>query len=257
MKILILGGASGFGKEFVREYAKESNEIIVVDKNKENLNHLKKEFSNIKIECYDLTQKENLETVFKTYKDVDLVVNSAGIGYLGNFFEVSYEEELEVLKLDVYAFHFITKKFLEEFVKREKGGLINICSIASFVPMPNFNMYGAVKAFDASYTIAAQKELKKEKNIHIMALCPGVTYTGFLSKEKFDEIINKFGKWAICRNPNKVVRKAIKQYNKNKVVYVPGVMNKIIYVFDKLSPLNISTGIISKIFGYAKRGNKV
>ena len=256
MKILILGGASGFGREFVREYSKDKNEIIVVDKNKENLNILKKQIPDIKTECYDLTETKNLEYIYKTYKNIDLVVNSAGIGYLGNFFDVSYEEELEVLKLDVYAFHFITKKFLEEFTKRGKGGLINICSIASFVPMPYFNMYGAVKAFDASYTIAVRKELKKYKDVNIMALCPGVTYTGFLPKEEFDEIVNIYGKWAICMNPNKVVKKAIKKYNRNKYIYVPGITNKIIYYFDKLSPMNVSMGIIHRLFKKAKRGIK-
>ena len=95
MKILILGGASGFGKEFVREYYNDGHTIVAVDKNQSNLQVLKQEYPDIEIFCVDLTSNDNLRLVFETYKDVDMVVNSAGIGYLGNFSEVSYEREIQ------------------------------------------------------------------------------------------------------------------------------------------------------------------
>lgn len=248
MKILILGGSSGIGKGFAMELSKE-NELIVASKDNEDLKTLKEELvdSSVNTICVDLTNKEDLIKLCNEYRDVDMVINSAGIGRLGDITRTPLELEENNINLNVNSFHYITKFFANEMIARKRGTIINVCSSASFVPMPNFSLYAATKAFCGSYTIAVSKECKKH-NVYIMALCPGPTYTKFLRDEEFKKLKEIYKIKGIISTPDIVVKKSLRAIKKRKRVYIPGLINKIIYYFDKFMPTSLVIDIIYKCY---------
>jgi len=256
MKILILGASSGFGREFVKKLCND-NEIIAISNEKQGLLNLKKEIKDkynrdIKTDCKDLRIEKDINYLCETYKDIDFLINSAGTGKIGNIAEVSYKDEKSIIDLNVIGFYTITKRFSLEMMKRRQGFIINVCSTASFIPMPNFAIYAATKAFAASYTIALMKELKNH-NVKIMALCPGTTNTNFLDEEYFEHIRKKMGKNAIYMYPDRIVKKALIKFKCGKRIYIPRFRDKIIYYGDKLLPISFTTNIIYNLFEHIKR----
>lgn len=249
MKILILGASSGFGREFVRLLANADNSIIAISNDKTGLRLLKDEIlytKNLKIEtyCLDLTEKNDLNLLCEKFIDCDFLINSAGGGKIGNTTDLTLDEELYYLNLNVMAFHRVTKCVVTKMIQNGGGKILNVCSTASFVPMPNFSIYAATKAFCASYTLALAKEVNKH-HIKIMALCPGPTRTNFLEQDHYDQIKRKFCNLPIFMSPKKVARNSLKKFfSGNKIIYIPGVLNKIIYFIDKLLPIKCTNNII-------------
>lgn len=238
MKILILGASSGFGKEFVKLLAKDNNHVIAISNDKIGLDLLKKELlnnKNVELEthCMDLTLENDLNSLCEKFTDCDFLINSAGGGKIGGTTDLNLEQESYYLNLNIKAFHRVTKCAVTKMIQTGHGRILNVCSTASFVPMPNFSIYAATKAFCASYTLALAKEVEKY-NVKIMALCPGPTRTNFLKQDHYDKIKKKFFNLPIFMYPDKVTRNALNKFlNKNQIMYIPGVLNKIIYFIDK------------------------
>jgi short-subunit dehydrogenase len=250
MRIIVLGGSSGIGKQFVIELANE-NEVVAISNNITDLlklqNQLNDKGININIEEANLINIEELEAICMKYLDFDLVINSAGIGRLGDITTTDSKIEMDNINLNVNSFYYITKIFANEMVKRKSGSIINICSSASFTPMPNFSLYAATKAFAGSYTIAVSKECRKN-GVYIMALCPGPTITNFLTQEQFQKLKDLYKINGIIMTPEQVVKKALKAFKKKKVIYIPGFINKFIYYFDKFMPVSFVINIIYKTY---------
>jgi len=150
------------------------------------------------------------------------------------------------MKLNMWAFHKITKTTLLKMVEKKQGRMINVCSSSSFTPLPNFSLYAATKAFSGSYTLALAKEVEKY-GIRVMAMCPGPTRTNFLSQEHYDAIKKKYGNTPIFMEAGTVAQNTLKQFKKGKILYIPGVMNKMNYWFDKFAPRKLSNKVIYKM----------
>jgi len=246
-----MGASSGFGREFVKLLADEKNEIIAVSNDRKGLDSLKEDvFLNrgciIETVCRDFTVAGDLDYVCTHYTDCDLLINSAGGGKLGGVTSLSIEEEQYYIDLNVRAFHKITKTALLKMIAKKRGAMLNVCSTASFTPLPNFSIYAATKAFAGSYTLSLSREAIKY-GVKVMALCPGPTRTGFLSQAHYGLIQKKFGPLPILMSPDKVARGALKKFSKGKILYIPGFINKLNYILDRISPRKLTNSIIYKM----------
>lgn len=251
MKVLVLGGSSGIGREFVKVLS-AGNQVAAVSNDGAGLRQMARQLADkgrrIRIYEADLTDREQLHMVCKTFKDVDLVINSAGIGRLGTVEETEQYLEEENIQLNVNAFYYITKFFVDRMIVRKRGSIINVCSSASFTPMPGFSLYAATKAFAGSYTIAVSKECEK-KGVYLMALCQGPTRTGFLTEEQFERLTGLFPIRGAVMKPEEVVRDALKAFRKKRRIVIPGRLNRLIYCFDKFMPSFLVLGMIDRIYG--------
>ena len=255
MKITILGASSGFGREFAKQLAGETNEITAISNDEPGLIELEEyifENYNCKIEavCRDLTNANDLEYIceYPYIMDCDFLINSAGGGRLGNITSLSFEEEQYYMNLNMWAFHRIVKTALLGMISRKQGKMLNVCSTASFTPLPNFSIYAATKAFAGSYTLALAAEAAKY-GVRVMALCPGPTRTSFLSSAYYDAIQEKYGKLPIFMAPDVVVRCALKKFDKGKILYIPGAINKANYWLDKFVPRKLANSVIGGMLG--------
>ena len=156
----------------------------MVARNKERLEEVKSEVkTNVEIITMDLSSKENCIELYNKVENVDILINNAGFGTFGRFTETSLETELEMIQTNIIAVHTLTKLFLKDMVKKDKGYILNVSSIAGFLPGPLMATYYSTKAYVLRLTQSLHEELRKQKsNVKISALCPGPTATNFLSR---------------------------------------------------------------------------
>ena len=253
MKIVILGASSGIGREFVRLLAGEKNEIVAVAYDRAGLDALANEIksesgTDIETVCRDLTRADELAYVCERYTDCDFLINSVGGGKIGDVSSFTLGEDQYYMNLNMWTLHAVTKTTVQKMIAKKRGMLINVCSLASFAPMPNFSIYAATKAFTGSYTIAVSKEAKKY-GVKIMALCPGPTSDGgdFLPDDD-----NRNGRREKVRggvlSSTVVARAALKKINKGGIICIPGAMNKFFYLSYKFLPIGLNNAIIHYIF---------
>lgn len=184
MKALITGASSGIGRDMAKYLGEKGFDLILVARSKERLEEVKSEIkTNVEIITMDLSSEENCVDLYNQVKDVDILINNAGFGKFGKFTEISLTTELEMIQTNIIAVHTLTKLFLADMVKKDKGYILNVSSIAGFLPGPLMATYYSSKAYVLRLTQSLQEELKKQKsNVKLSVLCPGPTATNFLSR---------------------------------------------------------------------------
>ena len=250
MKILITGGSSGIGKDMAKILAKKENELVIVARDENKLNETKKELEQMGAKVVsiaaDLSKEENCIEIHKKVQNVDILINNAGFGDCGDFTKTNLEKEIKMINTNIVAYHILTKLYLTDMKKRNSGKILNVASIAGFMPGPLMATYYATKNYVVKLSEAIREELKKEKsNVQISILCPGPVETNF------NKVANvKFN----LREANsmKIAEYAIKKLEKGKFYIVPGIDIKIAKIGAKLLPTNI----ISK-FAYMMQKRKL
>ncbi len=183
MKALITGASSGIGREMAKYLSEYNYELFLVSRDKAKLDKIFKGYKN-KITTYqfDLTKKEECIKLYKTLKDekIDILINNAGFGDAGKFSETSLDKEMDMINLNIKAYHILTKLFLEDFVKRDYGRILNVASMAGFIPGPYMATYYATKNYVVSLSLAIYEELKRDNSkVKISIFCPGPVETNF------------------------------------------------------------------------------
>lgn len=182
MKVLITGASSGIGRDLARVLSKTYDEMVLVGRNSENLEMLKNELSisNVKIVVMDISIKENCIKLFEENKDVDLLVNNAGFGDCGIFSETDLNKDINMINTNIVGLHILTKLYLNDMKNRNSGHILNVASIAGFMPGPLMATYYATKNYVVRLSEAIRIELQKEKSkVKISILCPGPISTKF------------------------------------------------------------------------------
>ena len=244
MKALITGASSGIGKEMAKYLASMNYELILVGRNKEKLEELQKELPvSSQLVFLDLSDEMKVKELYVIMKDknIDVLINNAGFGDFGKFYETDINTELDMIKTNIVAVHLLTKLFLRDMKKRNSGYILNVASIAAFGPGPLMATYYATKAYVNNLTEAIYEELRREKsNVHISSLCPGPTESQFFDragvtfsvKPMKSEVVAKYG---------------IDKMLKGKVIIVPGFLNKCSIFFRRFGTRSLARKVTYKI----------
>lgn len=183
MRVLITGASSGIGKSLAMEFAKLGYDLVLVARNKIKLNEVKHEIGDIvKVElcCMDLTSVDNCKKLYDKYRDVDILINNAGFGLFGEFCDADLDKELEMIDTNVGALHCLMKLYLNDMIRKDKGQILNVASIAGFMPGPLMSTYYATKNYVVSLSEGVREELRKRKSkVKVSILCPGPVKTNF------------------------------------------------------------------------------
>ena len=234
MKALITGASSGIGRDMAKYLSKLGYDLVIVARNKEALEKIKNEVNtNTQVISLDLSQKENCYKLYEQIKEIDILINNAGFGEFGNFTETSLEKEIFMIQTNITALHILTKLYLKDMVKNNKGYILNVASIAGFMPGPLMATYYATKNYVVSLTRAIKKELNKKKSrVKISLLCPGPVNTNF------NDVANvKFKARGL--SSEYVARYAVDKMLKNKFMIIPGFFIKCTKLFAKITPTSI------------------
>lgn len=244
MKILITGASSGMGRDMARYLSTYNFDLYLVSKDKKKLDKEFKNYKNkIKTYSYDLSKEEECIKLYKEVKDeqIDILINNAGFGDAGKFTETNLDKEMNMIDLNIKAYHILTKLFLRDFVKRNYGRILNIASMAGFMPGPYMATYYATKNYIVSLSLAIYEELKKDKsNVKISVLCPGPVNTNFNKAANV-----KFNLKGL--SSEYVAKYAINNMLKGKLIIIPGSLIKIARFLAKISPEKLVARICMKM----------
>ena len=240
MKALITGASSGIGYDMALYLGSLGHDLIVVARRKDKLEELKAKIkTDVKIIEMDLSTEDSCRKLYNLVKDdnVDILINNAGFGTFGNFYETNLNTELEMIDLNIKTVHILTKLFLIDFKKKNSGYILNVASSAAFSPGPLMATYYASKAYVFRLSEAIHEELRRDKSkVSISILCPGPVVT------EFNDVANV--NFSIKGLPCDYVSKyAIDKMFKRKLVIVPGFLMKVSRVIMKLLPEKITARI--------------
>ena len=234
MKALITGASSGIGKDIAKVLSQKGYELILVAREKQKLEETAKELNTkTQIIATDLSKEENCKKIYEQVPEIDLLVNNAGFGDCGQFVDTDLDKEIKMINTNITAYHILTKLYLKEFQKKNKGQILNVASIAGFMPGPLMSTYYATKSYVVRLSEGIREELKKEKsNVKISILSPGPVATNFsnVANVKFH---------TREANSMQVAQYTIKQLQKNKFYIIPGIDIKLVKIFSKIVPTNI------------------
>ena len=233
LKALITGASSGMGKDMAYYLASKGIDLILVARRKEILEDIKKELQvNVKVIALDLINEKNVFSLYEKTKDenIDILINNAGFGLFGHFIDTDLNRELEMINLNIKAYHILTKLFLQDFVKRDSGYILNVCSSAGFLAGPRLSTYYATKNYITKLTLAIYEELRRmNSKVVICALCPGPVATEF-NKVAHGDFALKEAK------SSEVAKYAIDKMFQKKLIIVPTLRMKLGLFFSRFAP---------------------
>jgi short-subunit dehydrogenase len=251
-RVLITGASSGIGWELAKLFARDGYDLIVVARNAEKLNQLKRELEtahgvNVAVVVKDLTRQDHVTALYEELREnglrVDMLVNNAGYGLYGKFIETDLQDELNMIELNVATLTHLTKLFLPDMVKRNKGRIMNVASTAAFQPGPLMAVYYATKAYVLSFTEALENELKGT-NVTVTALCPGATATGFESRANLQQ--SKLFKRGVM-DVQTVARIGYDAFLNGKTIVIPGWKNRLLANSVRFLPRKLVTSVVRMI----------
>lgn len=228
--VLITGASSGIGKELAYKYAQDNNNLFLVARNEVALLNLKRELEEkykitVSILSKDLGQEDSAKEVYKYAQEnnlqVSTLVNNAGFGDYGPFINSDLDKQINMINLNVTTLTKLTHLFLKDMKERNYGNIINLASVAAFMPGPQMSVYYATKAYVLSLTEALCEELKGT-DIYVSAICPGPTKTDFETNASVSFSSVKM------QTVEEMVDYVYEQVSKRKkVIVIPGLGNRI------------------------------
>ena len=244
MKALITGASSGMGADMARVLVEEGYEVILVARRKTRLEKLAKELGDkATIIVKDISSTYNCMELYNEVKkeDIDILINNAGFGVFGEFSNINLDKELDMIDLNIKSLHTLTKLFLKDFKKKDRGYILNVASSAGFMAGPLMASYYATKNYVVSLSLALYEELKKDdSNVSISVLCPGPVNTEFNKVARVHFSIK--GMESID-----VARYAIKEMFDEKLIIIPGLKMKIGIFLTRFVPRKLLLKISYKI----------
>jgi short-subunit dehydrogenase len=236
---LITGASWGIGEAFARQLAARGHNLLLVARSEDRLIALCNEVgraANIRAEYFavDLSQPDGPRRLFAEAQQrqlhVDLLVNNAGFGSMGDFGKLDLGNELNMIDLNVHALVELTHLFLQPMRDQKSGAIINVASTAGFQPVPFMATYAATKAFVLSFSEALWEE-NRAYGIKVMALCPGVTETHFFEASRMQRPPVR-----TAQTPEEVVDTALRALSRGKSSVVSGWANWLMVETERLVP---------------------
>lgn len=249
---LITGASTGIGYELAKLFAGDSFQLVIIAKDRDRLKKARDGITskynvNVIAIVQDLSLPDAPQKIYNELQkqeiSVDVLINNAGIGDFSDFADSSIEKNTQMIELNCNCTTKMTRIFLDDMLKRGKGKIMNVSSIAGFFPGPHMPVYFATKAYVLHFTEAIAEELKNTK-ITVTALCPGPTRTPFIEAAQQEESgVIKSKKLPTAEDV------ALFGYNallKGKRIAVYGFKNKFSIFLARLLPRNWTAHIVGK-----------
>jgi short-subunit dehydrogenase len=243
---LITGASAGLGREFARQLADRASSLVLVARRRERLEELRDELTKanpnltVHIRETDLSDDRAVIELFDSLERekiaVDLLINNAGLGDLGLFATIELQRVKEMLAVNVTALTLLTRLLLPGMIARKRGAILNVSSIAGFLPIAGFAVYAATKAYVTSFSEAMRAELRGT-GVTVTALCPGPVHTEFTevayrsvaAREKSSPEFTHVSVEA-------VVQASLEALERDKPLVIPGFLMKIAMLLVRLTP---------------------
>jgi short-subunit dehydrogenase len=245
---LITGASAGIGREFVRQLGGRAKSLILLARREQRLYELEDELKRqypdvaISIKKTDLADHEQLNE-FLNWLDrerieVDLLINNAGVGDSGAFATSDPIRNEQMSLVNMVALTTLTRHLLPQMIARQRGGILNVSSSAGFLPIRDFAVYAATKAYVTSFSEALRAELRGT-GVSVCALCPGPVHTEFQEVAKRAGAQPDAGPEFVYVPVEKVVRDAFTALEADLPLVIPGFPMKLAMVLLRITPMPI------------------
>jgi uncharacterized protein len=245
---LVTGASAGIGREFARQLGGRAAKLVLVARRRARLEELRAELlgrhPNLQVEMRptNLSQSVAVDTLISwatTQKPVlDFLINNAGLGDLGAFATADPERVDAMMQVNMVALTRLTRALLPGMIAQKRGAILNVSSSASFLPIPNFAVYAATKAYVTSFSEALRSELRGT-GISVTALCPGPVRTEFME-------IAQRSPDGVTRAPElahvpveEVTSAALRALERNRPIVIPGTLMKLGMAIVRLTPMPV------------------
>lgn len=248
---LITGASSGIGLELAELFARDGYDLVLTARSEEKLqaraDDLKAQFGiSARIIAKDLSSPQSPDAIFNELQresvSVDVLVNNAGFGNHGPFHQTDLADELEMIQVNLTSLTHLTKLFVREMVRRGNGKILNVASVAAFLPGPLMAVYYATKAYVLSFSEALSEELRGT-GVSVTCLSPGPTLTDFQKRAGIEQIKILDGV-AAALDSKTVARMGYEGLLKNRRIVVTGFVNRFFVFGMRLVPRSVLTRIV-------------
>ncbi|HEX8744910.1 MAG TPA: SDR family oxidoreductase [Thermoleophilaceae bacterium] len=255
---LITGASSGIGSEIARRLAERGHGVTLVARRRERLAELAEELARdhavrAEVEACDLASADARSRMLRSVEDrglaVEVLVNNAGFGSGGRFQDLDPDMELDMVRTNVEAVVHLCSTFVPGMVRRGRGAVLNVASVAAFQPVPRQATYGATKAFVLSFTDALTADLHGS-GVTATSLCPGPVPTEFGEVAAIDE--NLMSIPGVSVSPADVARAAVDGLDRGKRVVVPGPATRATALLGSLTPRWITLEAMRRFYPVGK-----
>ncbi|MFQ8785639.1 MAG: SDR family NAD(P)-dependent oxidoreductase [Clostridia bacterium] len=231
MKALITGASSGMGRDMAKILSQKGYDLILVARDEKKLEEVKKQLkTETKIVVMDISKEENCKKIYEENKNIDILINNAGFGDCGHFEETSLDKDIQMIHTNIIAYHILTKLYLKEMIKKDSGKILNVASIAGFMPGPLMTTYYSTKNYVVRFSESIREELRRKKSkVQISILCPGPVDTNFNKVADVEFALKGL-------SSEYVAKYAINKFFKGKFYIVPGWKIKLARIGVKLAP---------------------
>ena len=242
---LITGASSGIGAALAREFAGRGHTLVLTARREAELDRLADEIARTgaprpHVIAADIASSAGADAlqdvVAKRGLEVEILVNNAGFGLLGEAGELDLAQQLAIIDLNIRALTDLTLRFVDSITRR-RGGILNVASIAGFLPGPGMAVYHASKAYAVSFSEALHGELGS-KGVKVCALCPGPVPTPFLTRAG---IPHDYFPRFLARSADRVARAGYEGFMAGHRVVVPGTPNRVLTLLPRLLPRGLVT----------------
>lgn len=253
--VLITGASSGIGYELAREFAQHGHNLVIVASIEPELLDAARRLSadygvSVKTITEDLRREAAADDIFAQVAasgwSVQILVNNAGIGRRGRFWEIPLDDDISMIRLNVEAGVRLTKRFLPSMLNERRGRILNTASIAGFEPGPMMAIYHATKAFMLSWSEALATELENT-GVTLTVLCPGPVDTEFFPNAGMVDTHMFQDTWVMA--PQEVAVTAYTALMDGERMIVPGALNKALAVGARLLPEAALAEITGRLYG--------
>lgn len=238
---LVTGASAGIGREFCRQLAANGYDLLVVARDASRLETLRKELEDqhrISVDVFpaDLSLDDDvtrLVGLVAASAKLELLVNNAGFGTRGALANASPRQQEAMVRLHALAPMRLSQAALPVLLRNNRGAIVNVSSVASFLYSPGNVNYCATKAYLTTFSEGLAAELKGT-GVRVQALCPGFTHSEF--HERMEAETATIPKW-MWMSTTRVVRASLRKLRRSRsVVYVPGLRYKLIVFALRHSP---------------------
>ncbi len=246
---LITGASSGIGAAFARKLAARGRNVLLVARSEDKLIALCNELGRLtsiraQYVALDLGQPDAAAQLFeetqKRELEIDMLINNAAFGSMGDFAKLDLDRELQMIQLNISALVELTHRFLPPMRERKRGAIINVASTAGFQAVPYMASYAATKAFVLCFSEALWEE-NRLHGVHVMALCPGVTETNFFEASGIDRPPMR-----TIQTAEEVVETALRGLHRKKSVVISGWTNWFAVEAERFVPRSMVTKVAGK-----------
>jgi uncharacterized protein len=236
---LITGASGGIGLEIARVLAANGFSLVLLARSRDKLEDVACELetqhgTRATIFPVDLGEPGAAQAVFDSLNDagvqIDLLMNNAGVLFEGRFGASGVDEHLRLLQVNVIALTTLTRLFLGPMLERNRGRILNVASVAAFMPVPKLAVYAASKAYVLSFGDALSQELSGT-NVTVTTLCPGVTDTGMVHGTSLGSLPGM-----MIMDAKAVAQEGYRVCMAGKPVHVAGIANELAVQWIKYQP---------------------